>query len=34
MKRKVTVDLICERCLSAVEESMHAIWSCLELGEV
>ena len=34
LKRKVTADLISERCRSAIKESMHAIWSCLELGEV
>ena len=34
LKRKVTADPICERCRSAVGESVHAIWSCLELGEV
>ncbi|KAK7851209.1 receptor-like protein 7 [Quercus suber] len=34
LKRKVTADPICERCRSAVEESVHAVWSCSELGEV
>ena len=34
LKRKVTADPICERCRSAVGEFVHAIWSCLELGEV
>ena len=34
LKRKVTADPICERCRSAVEEFMHAVWSCLKLGEV
>ena len=34
LKRKVTADPICERCRFAVGESVHAVWSCLELGEV
>ena len=34
LKRKVTAGPICERCRSAVKESVHAIWSCPELGEV
>ena len=34
MKRKIIADRICERCLSAVEESEHALWSCLELEVV
>ena len=34
MKRKITTDPICERCLSAVEESKHALWSCPELEVV
>ena len=31
MKRKITANLIYERCLSAVEETEHSLWSCLEL---
>ena len=34
LKRKVTADSICKRCRSTVEESVHAAWSCPELGEV
>nr|XP_023875073.1 uncharacterized protein LOC111987580 [Quercus suber] len=34
LKRKVIADPICERCCSAVEESVHAVWSCPELVEV
>ncbi|XP_075665214.1 uncharacterized protein LOC142634848 [Castanea sativa] len=34
MKRKITTDLICERCFSAVEETEHALWSCPELEVV
>ena len=34
LKRKVTSDPICKRCHSAVEDSVHAAWSCPELGEV
>ena len=34
MKRKIIADPICERCLSAVEETEHALWSCLKLEVV
>ncbi|XP_075645359.1 uncharacterized protein LOC142616377 [Castanea sativa] len=34
MKKKITADLICERCLSTVEETEHALWSCPELDVV
>ena len=34
MKRKITANPICERCLSTVEESEHALWSCSELEVV
>ena len=34
MKRKIIADPICERCLSAVEETEHAFWSCLKLEVV
>ncbi|XP_075674751.1 uncharacterized protein LOC142643927 [Castanea sativa] len=34
MKRKITADPINERCLSTVEETEHALWSCPELEMV
>ena len=34
MKRKITADPICERCVFAVEESEHALWPCPKLEEV
>ncbi|XP_075665334.1 uncharacterized protein LOC142634995 [Castanea sativa] len=34
MRRKILEDPICERCKMAVEDSLHAVWSCLELDIV
>ena len=34
MKRKITADSICKRCLSTVEETEHALWPCLKLEVV
>ena len=34
MRRKIVEDPMCERCKQAVEESIHALWSCPELDEV
>ena len=34
MKRKIIAIPICERCLSVMEESEHALWSCSELEVV
>ena len=34
MCRKILEDPICERCKLAVEDSVHALWSCMELDIV
>ena len=34
MCRKILDDLICERCKLAVEDSVHALWTCMELDVV
>nr|POE79104.1 hypothetical protein CFP56_25444 [Quercus suber] len=34
MRRKILEDPICERCKLAVEDSVHALWSCPELDVV
>ena len=34
MRRKILEDLICERCKRVVRDSVHALWSCLELDVV
>ena len=34
MRRKILEDSICERCKMVVEDSVHALWSCLELDVV
>ena len=34
MRRKILEDLICERCKRAIQDSVHALWSCPKLDVV
>ena len=34
MRRKILEDPICEKCKQAVEDLVHALWSCPELDVV
>ena len=34
MSRKILEDRICEKCKLAIEDSVHTVWSCLELDVV
>lgn len=34
VRRTVINDPVCDRCRSALEDQIHALWSCPELNEV